>query len=168
VLLVDDDLVCNMANEMALKRVSYEAVSATDGGAALTLLSDNAFDLVLLDIEMPGMNGVEVCQRLRSIPHHQNTPVIFVTLHGDFQNRAQSVLSGGDDFISKPISPLELIVKATVFMLNTPRAPIPRAKRRPKPAAPSAGREARELRPASQEIGGATGTDALLGQAHGA
>src|SRR5678816_1671827 len=81
VLLVDDDLVCNMANTMALKRASYEAVTATDGCAALSLLSDNSFDLILLDIDMPGMNGVEVCQQLRNIPHHKNTPVIFVTLY---------------------------------------------------------------------------------------
>jgi len=71
------------------------------------------------------MNGVEVCQKLRCIPHHKNTPVIFVTLHGDFQNRAQSLLSGGDDFISKPISPFELIVKATVFLLNTSKYQAP-------------------------------------------
>src|SRR5678816_2342852 len=114
VLLVDDDAVCNMANEVALKRANYEAVSATDGSTALLSLNDNTFDLVLLDIHMPNMSGVEVCQKLRSIPHHKNTPVIFVTLYDDFQSRAQSQQSGGDDFISKPISPFELIVKATV------------------------------------------------------
>jgi len=69
------------------------------------------------------MNGVEVCKKLRSIPHHKSTPVIFVTLYDDFQNRTQSLQNGGDDFISKPISPFELIVKATVFLLNASKPP---------------------------------------------
>src|SRR6266478_4831029 len=119
VFLVDDDEVSNRANEIALKRASYDTVSATNGIAALILLNKNPFDLILLDINMPAMNGIELCQKLRCIPHHKNTPVIFVTFSGDFQNRAKSLLSGGDDLISKPISPLELIVKATIFLLDT-------------------------------------------------
>src|SRR6266404_1721583 len=121
VLLVDDDEICNMANELALQRANYDTVIDTCGSSALMLLKEERFDLILLDINMPGMNGIEVCQKLRCIPHHKNTPVIFVTLHGDFQNRAQSLLSGGDDLISKPISPIELIVKATVFLFSTSR-----------------------------------------------
>src|SRR5207244_5441816 len=121
VLLVDDDEVSNRANEVALKRANYDTVSATNGLAALILLNKNPFDLILLDINMPAMNGIELCQKLRCIPHHEKTPVIFVTFSGDFQNRAKSLLSGGDDLISKPISPLELIVKATIFLLYTSR-----------------------------------------------
>src|SRR5882724_475423 len=126
VLLVDDDQVSNRANEVALKRASYDTVSATNGLAALILLNKNPFDLILLDINMPGMNGIELCQKLRCIPHHKSTPVIFVTLRGDFESRARSLMSGGDDLISKPISPLELIVKATVFLLDTSRRYVPK------------------------------------------
>jgi len=143
VLLVDDDEVCNMANEAALKRANYDPVSATSGSAALDLLRDNTFDLILLDIDMPGMSGIELCQKLRNLPEHQNTPVIFVTLHEDFQYRAKSLLSGGDDFISKPILPLELILKATVFLLSESRPRIRKQQRRtksptPPPSAPAA------------------------------
>src|SRR4051812_34003812 len=60
VLLVDDDEVCNMGNEVALKRANYHAVKATSGTAALDLLHEENFELVLLDIEMPGMDGIEV------------------------------------------------------------------------------------------------------------
>src|SRR5262249_46756401 len=126
VLLVDDDQVSNRANEVALKRASYDTVSATSGLEALIVLNKNRFDLILLDINMPTMNGIELCQKLRSIPHHRATPVIFVTLVGDFQSRAQSLLSGGDDLISKPISPLELIVKATVFLLDKSKSQSPK------------------------------------------
>src|SRR5882724_10332406 len=130
VFLVDDDEVSNRANEIALKRASYDTVSATNGIAALILLNKNPFDLILLDINMPAMNGIELCQKLRCIPHHKNTPVIFVTFSGDFQNRAKSLLSGGDDLISKPISPLELIVKATIFLLDTSKPQVPREQLR--------------------------------------
>src|SRR6185369_4546299 len=153
VLLVDDDAVCNMANEVALKRANYEAASATDGSSALMLLNDDPFDLILLDINMPVMNGVEVCQKLRAIPHHKNTPVIFVTLYDDFQNRAQSQQSGGDDFISKPISPFELIVKATVFLLsaNKPQAAEePPRKKSPKPQSGAPSKPANGGNPAGQ------------------
>src|SRR5882724_7257047 len=126
VFLVDDDEVSNKTNEMALKRANYDTVSATNGLAALILLNKNPFDLILLDINMPGMNGIELCQKLRCIPQHKNTPVIFVTLRGDFESRARSLMSGGDDLISKPISPLELIVKATVFLLDTSRRYVPK------------------------------------------
>src|SRR6266850_6932484 len=79
VLLVDDDEICNMANEVALKRANYDTDSVTCGSSALMLLKDEPFDLILLDINMPGMSGIEVCQKLRRIPHHKDTPVIFVT-----------------------------------------------------------------------------------------
>jgi DNA-binding response OmpR family regulator len=125
VLLVDDDEICNMANEVAFKRANYESVGAKDAGGALNLLADYTFDLILLDIEMPGMDGIELCRKLRSITHHQNTPVIFVTQHADFDTRAQSLHSGGDDLIAKPIAALELIVKATVSRFSTAKPPIP-------------------------------------------
>jgi len=97
----------------------YETASVSDGSAALDTLSDNHFDLILLDINMPGMDGVEVMSKTAANSTSQDHTVIFVTLHGDFQTHAQSLLSGGDDLISKPISPLELIVKSTVFLLST-------------------------------------------------
>jgi len=126
VLLVDSDAIGIMANEVALRRAKHDVVSATDGAAAFELLNDNQFDLILLDINMPGMSGIEACQELRCLPHHKNTPVVFVTPDTDFQNHAQSVLSGGADLISKPISPLELIVKTTVLLFSASRPQVPR------------------------------------------
>ncbi len=116
VLLVDDDGVCNMVNDIALKRANFDTVCVADGVAALALLENNAFDLIFLDVNMPVLSGFEVCEKLRKLPRSKDTPVIFVTLYGDFQSRAQGVLSGSNGFIAKPISPLELIVKALVFL----------------------------------------------------
>lgn len=123
ILLVDDDPVCNCANQLALKRVNFETVCVDDGVAALALLENSDFDLILLDINMPVLSGLEVCEKLRDIPRCKETPVVFVTIQDDFQSRAQSVLCGGNGLISKPISPLELIVKALVFLLRPPNNP---------------------------------------------
>jgi DNA-binding response OmpR family regulator/cell division FtsZ-interacting protein ZapD len=125
VLLVDDNSICNMANEVALQRANYEAASATDAGSAMTLINEYTFDLVLLDIELPGKDGIELCKEIRTVPHHQHTPVIFVTRHSDYDSRMKSLQSGGDDLISKPIAPLELVVKSTVLLLSTSKPPIP-------------------------------------------
>ncbi len=116
VLLVDDDAVCNMVNDIALKRANFDTVCVAEGVAALALLENQSFDLIFLDVNMPVLSGFEVCEKLRKLPRCKDTPVIFVTLHGDFQSRAQGVLSGSNGFIAKPISPLELIVKALVFL----------------------------------------------------
>jgi DNA-binding response OmpR family regulator/chromosome segregation ATPase len=133
ILLVDDDPVCNCANEMALKRVNFETVCAGDGVSALALLQNSVFDLVLMDINMPVLSGLEACEKLRELPGCKEIPVIFVTMQDDFKSRAQSVLSGGNGLIAKPISPLELIVKTLIFQLH-PQLP----KTAKEPAAGSA------------------------------
>ena len=73
---------------------------------------------MLLDVAMPDMDGFELCKQLRRLPEYHKTPIIFVTAHGDFESRAQSVLSGGNDLISKPILPIELAVKAVTHLLK--------------------------------------------------
>jgi CheY-like chemotaxis protein len=78
------------------------------------------FNVVLLDINMPGLTGFELCEKLRQIPHCKSIPVIFITGHNNFDNRKQSVLSGGHDFITKPVSPSELALKISIHLLKTP------------------------------------------------
>jgi len=120
-LVVDDDEVCNYAIVRTLKRARFDAVSVTDPKTGLARLKTEPFDVVLLDIMMPELDGFQVCEELRRIPHHRTTPVIFITSHGESQNRAQGVLAGGDDLITKPISPLELTLKVTIRLLQPDR-----------------------------------------------
>jgi CheY-like chemotaxis protein len=68
---------------------------------------------------MPGMNGFELCTRLRQLPAHKHTPVVFVTVLADFGSRTESAMSGGNDLIAKPFLFLELAVKALVHVLRT-------------------------------------------------
>ncbi|MGA2247733.1 MAG: response regulator, partial [Verrucomicrobiota bacterium] len=118
ILLVDDDPVCNQANVNVLKRASFETVCAGDGVSALALLENSSFDLIFLDISMPGLTGFDACAKFREIPQYKETPIIFVSSCSDFQSRTQSVLCGSNGFISKPIFPIELILKALVFLFR--------------------------------------------------
>jgi CheY-like chemotaxis protein len=123
VLAVDDDPLTSRLVVAALLCAHLQVRSTADPLVGLQWLKETHFDLVLLDIQMPGIDGFELCRRLRLLPGHQKTPVIFVTSHSDFENRARSVLSGGDDLISKPVFPLELVVKAVAHLLKSQAAP---------------------------------------------
>jgi DNA-binding response OmpR family regulator len=118
VLVVDDDTVCNHVNVTSLKRANFDAVGIKEPAAALSLLEGTPFDLIVLDVNMPGMTGFDVCEKMRHLPHCKKTPVIFVTGFTTFDSRKQSVLSGGNDFVSKPVSPLELALKVTVNLIK--------------------------------------------------
>src|SRR5579859_2223417 len=118
VLVVDDDTVCNHVNVTSLKRANFNTVGVKDPAAALSLLETTQFDLLVLDVNMPGMTGFDVCEKLRRLPHCKKTPVIFVTAFSNFDNRKQSVLSGGNDFVSKPVSPVELALKVSVNLIK--------------------------------------------------
>jgi DNA-binding response OmpR family regulator len=117
ILIVDDDAVCNYTMVAALKRAHFEPVSVEDPTVAVQMVQATRYDIILLDINMPGMNGFELCEALRRMPQYKETPVIFITGNGDFQNRAQGILSGGNDLITKPTSPLELVLKTTMHLL---------------------------------------------------
>jgi CheY-like chemotaxis protein len=117
-LVVDDEELSRRAVVRALEKVKLPSVDVADPETALKLLSENAYDLVLLDIEMPGMSGIELCSKLRRLPSQKATPVVFVTRLNDFENRASSMMSGGTDLIAKPFLFMELAVKAMLYVLR--------------------------------------------------
>lgn len=121
-LVVDDDAACNRQAVAALHHAQFEAESLTDPLAALDQLVRKRYDLILLDIEMPGIDGFEFYKRARALPDYRATPVIFFTQYDNCQNRVLSVLSGGADLISKPIFPMELATKAVTFLLQARHA----------------------------------------------
>ena len=119
VLVVDDDPLANRLVVSALRQAQLQARSTEDPAVGWEWLQREHYDLILLDIEMPGTNGFELCKRLRTLPGYQKTPVIYVTSHSDFEHRAQSTLSGGDDLIAKPILPMELAAKVVMHLLKS-------------------------------------------------
>ncbi len=118
ILVVDDDAVCNLAMLAALKRANLQAVCVDDASRALEMASAELYDIVLLDISMPGMSGFELCEKFRQMHEYRVTPIIFVTSSADFQSRARGILSGGNDLIPKPVSPVELVLKITLHLLR--------------------------------------------------
>jgi DNA-binding response OmpR family regulator len=118
VLVVDDEAISRRAVVYALEKARLKSLSVDDPQTGYNLLVQNRFDLVFLDVDMPGMNGFELCAKLRDLPLHKKTPVIFVTGLNAFENRAQSMMSGGNDLIAKPFLFIELAVKALVFTLR--------------------------------------------------
>jgi DNA-binding response OmpR family regulator len=118
VLVVDDEAISRRAVTYALEKAKLKSVSAEEPNAALDMLSKEQFDLVFLDVDMPGMNGFELCTKLRALPAYKKTPVVFVTSLNDFESRANSTMSGGNDFIAKPFLFMELAVKALLYVLR--------------------------------------------------
>lgn len=118
VLVVDDDVVSSRAVVLALGRAKLAAVSVNDPFDGLRHLRESTCHLILLDVNMPGLDGISLCDQIRGLPEHQTTPVIFVTSQADFKTRARSMLSGGNDLIAKPIMPTELCVKALSHLVK--------------------------------------------------
>jgi CheY-like chemotaxis protein len=118
-LAVDDDAVSRHAISFALKKGLNPADLAEDGPAALALATKHSYDVIFLDVQMPGMDGFEVCSRIHDTTPNRTTPVVFVTMHSDFEARAKSTLCGGNDLIAKPFLTFEITVKALTLALRT-------------------------------------------------
>lgn len=118
ILMVDDDSIARRAIQAALRRIKQQAQECESAMEAMQLAAERTFDLIFVDMEMPGMRGAELCARFRASVNNRHTPVIFVTGHTDLQTRAQSTLSGGNDFIGKPFHFMELAVKALLHLLR--------------------------------------------------
>jgi len=118
ILVVDDEAISRRAVTYALEKAKLKAVSVENPEAALQMLAERTFDLVFLDVDMPGMNGFELCTKLRALQRNKTTPVVFVTSLTSFESRANSTISGGNDLIAKPFLFIELTVKALVYILR--------------------------------------------------
>jgi len=118
ILVVDDDPISLRAVTFALEKAKLKSVGLQDSVEALAQLSNTKFDLVFLDVDMPSMSGFELCSKIRTGQINKKTPVVFVTNLNDFENRANSTMSGGNDFIGKPFMFIELAVKALAHVLR--------------------------------------------------
>jgi len=125
ILVVDDEAISRRAIIYALEKAKLKSVNVEDSQEALQLLKENEFDLVFLDVDMPGMNGFELCAKLRALPQHKKTPVVFVTSLNDFDSRTSSTMAGGNYFIGKPFLFIELTVKALIHVMRNRFQPRP-------------------------------------------
>ncbi|HVM59977.1 MAG TPA: response regulator [Verrucomicrobiae bacterium] len=119
VLAVDDQQIALRSVMNALEKANLKPQALSDPGAAFSVAQDRHFDLIVLDLEMPVMTGLELCAKLRSLPNYKTVPIVFVTSATDFQHRAEICRSGGNDVIAKPFLATELALKALTLIVKS-------------------------------------------------
>jgi DNA-binding response OmpR family regulator len=120
VLVVDDDEFARQAISRALARVNLKTICVDSPVRALKRRTGKRFDLIILDIELPDANGFDLCSRFRAMPSCRNTPIIFLSMRKDLKDRTESVLRGGNDYITKPFMYMELATKALSLIIRGP------------------------------------------------
>ena len=108
VLVVDDDPTVREVVVSYLKAAQHEVVEAEDGESVASIVRESPVDLVVLDLMLPGIDGLEVCRRLRST---SDVPVIMLTALGSETDRVVGLERGADDYVTKPFSPRELVLR---------------------------------------------------------
>lgn len=123
VLVVDDDETVREVVVSYLRAAGHQVADAADGAAGLAAHQDHRADLVVLDVMMPGLDGLEVCRRLRLAG---GVPVILLTALGAEQDRVVGLETGADDYVTKPFSPRELVLRVeSVLRRSRGEAPTP-------------------------------------------
>jgi adenylate cyclase len=112
ILVVDDNEMNRDMLQRRLERQNYQAVSAENGERALQMLREQAFDLVLLDVQMPKMNGYEVLEAVKSDHALKNTPIIMISAVDDLDSVVKCIELGAEDYLFKPFNPV--LLKARV------------------------------------------------------
>ncbi|HYQ62765.1 response regulator transcription factor [Actinophytocola sp.] len=120
VLVVDDDLTVRDVVRRYLELAGHQVALADNGEDALSWVEANRPDLVVLDLMLPGIDGLEVCRRLRTT---SSVPVVMLTAMGEEENRIAGLQLGADDYVTKPFSPRELALRVSSVLRRTAPAP---------------------------------------------
>jgi DNA-binding response OmpR family regulator len=115
-LVVDDEAQMVSIVAFALQTQGFSTDTARNAEQAWTKLRSTTFDLVVLDVMLPGASGIQLCERIRST---FDTPVVLVTARGEEDDRLKGLLAGADDYVTKPFSPRELALRATAVVRRT-------------------------------------------------
>ena len=116
ILIVDDEEEIRELIQYNLMKNDFEVSTAENGVEALRLLENGQFDLVLLDVMMPGTDGIEVCRQIRLLPHHKNTIICFLTARHEDYSQIAGFEAGADDYIAKPVKPRVLVSKIKALL----------------------------------------------------
>ena len=122
ILVVDDDPAIRAVVRFALERAGFTVAEAADGRAALQQAAATSPALIVLDVAMPGLDGVEVCRTLRRT---SAVPILFLSSHDEEVDRVVGLEIGGDDYLAKPFSPRELIARIRAVLRRGSPAPAP-------------------------------------------
>ncbi len=122
ILVVDDEPQITRVLRTSLNAQGYETRVANDGETALEIVKDFTPDLVITDLAMPNMNGIELCRRLRTI---SSVPIIVLSVRGEERSKIEALDSGADDYITKPFSTGELLARIRAALRRAPAAEPP-------------------------------------------
>lgn len=111
VLVVDDELGALTLIGIMLERGGFNVLKAKDADAALAMLDQNTPDLMILDVMMPGINGIDLCRMIRQRTDTHNTPVLILSARGDAESVMQGMEAGANDYLPKPILHHDLVSK---------------------------------------------------------
>lgn len=109
ILIVDDEAPIVELIRCTLEDPQVRVLEAYDGSAALRIAREDPPDLVLLDVRLPSLDGLEVCRRLRAMPECDGTRIVLLTAAGQAQDRELGMAAGADEYLTKPFSPLALM-----------------------------------------------------------
>ena len=127
VLLVDDEPDLRSVLDFNFRSAGFETALAANGEEALRLAALRVPDLVLLDLMLPDLPGTEVCRRLKADPRTRDVPVIMLTARGDEIDRIVGFEVGADDYVTKPFSPREVVLRARAILRRAAGRPAERA-----------------------------------------
>ena len=108
ILVVDDDATNTKLLSFLLRDEGYAVTAVHSPEEALATLDDTTYDLICLDVMMPGMDGLELCQRIRTT---STTPILFLSARGAVADKVAGLTAGGDDYLGKPFDPNELLAR---------------------------------------------------------
>jgi len=114
ILIVEDDNMMSRILKRAAMAVGYEAADCVDAERALEMLEDNRYPLVILDWMLPGMDGIELCRRIRSMPEGESIFILMVTAKDRHEDLVEVLNAGADDYIAKPVDVKTLKTRLTV------------------------------------------------------
>lgn len=124
ILVIDDDVRILDSISRVLEDVGYEVTSASGGQEALDIIARHVPDLIVLDIIMPEMDGIEVCRRIRADPFLAKLPILFLTAKGRPSDVAEGLDAGGDDFLVKPFEVIELPARIRALLRRASGGPL--------------------------------------------
>ena len=116
ILIIEDDRSTARLTEYTLQQAGYEATVSADGFDGLRRALSDYPDLVILDIMLPGLDGYEVCHRLRQKPETANTPVLMISAKSRQEDKDVGLKVGADDYLTKPVDPAEILAKVETLL----------------------------------------------------
>jgi len=122
VLIVDDDRVLADVLAFTMRRAGFQIIQAFDGEAGLQRWSEDRPDLIVLDVNLPKLDGFAVCQRIRE---QANTPILLLTVRDEEDDIVRGLELGADDYITKPVSPRQLVARAQAVLRRAGKMPTP-------------------------------------------